>query len=166
MISFLLNLFFHNTIYIRFSAKNIFIRFVEKNRILQDQPIIAIEPDKKGKKVVAVGKEVSKVQQKNHPGISVHNAFEHPRTFVWEFELAEATLRYYIYKIVQRKILIFPTIILHPIEKTEGGITQIERRGLFELGSSIGGKEVYIWTGRNLSDLELTDRDFLKKNSI
>lgn len=153
---------FQNTIYIKFSSEKIHIRYVEKKETIDDEPVIAIKRDEKGDKVVAVGKEAREEKNKNPDDIKLYNAFKHPRTFVGSFEIAEAILRYFICKLIPRRMCVAPLVIFHPTENIEGGVTQIERRGLVELGSSIGGRRVYVWTGRNLTDRELLDETFLK----
>ncbi len=164
MISHLLGLIFKNTIYIKFSSKIISLRYVEKQRTIEEEPIIAIKNDKKRKRVVvAVGRDSKKVQLEDPVNVTILNAFKHPRTFLSNFEIAEATLRYFVCKIIQRNLLVTPIVIFHPTENIEGGLTQIERRGLQELGASIGARETFIWTGRSLTDDELTDKKFLKK---
>ena len=57
-----------------------------------------------------------------------------------------------------------PIIILHPTENLQGGITQIEYKALVELGASIGGRQVFVCTGRPLTNKELLDTAFLKKH--
>ena len=166
IVDFLFSIFGENTIYIKFSSELIHIRYAEKNRIIEEKPIIAVSKAKNRHIVVAVGKECDRAQSKDPSKIQVYNAFKHPRTFLSNFEFAEATLRYFINKIIQRKILIRPVIVLHPTEKLDGGITQIEFRGLMELGTSIGGKKVFIWKGHTLTNRELLDASFLKKHSL
>ena len=153
---------FKNTLYIKFSSKNISIRYVEKQTTIEEEPIIAIRNEIKSKKIIAVGIDSKRAQFKDPVNVTIHNAFKHPRTFLSNFEIAEATLRYFVYKIVQRNFLVKPIIIFHPTENIEGGVTQIERRGLRELGISVGARETYVWTGRLLTDGELTDKHFLK----
>lgn len=166
MITQILSKIFRNTIYIKFSSEQIQLQYVEKQEVLKDEPLIAIK--KKGSKniVVAVGKASKREHSKDPANVEIHNAFKHPRTFVSNFEIAEATLRYFVYKLVKRKMFITPLVIFHPTENIEGGVTQIERRGLIELGASIGARKTYIWTGRTLTDKELLDEDYLKQAEI
>jgi len=153
------------TIYIRFSPQLIHIHYAEKNQTIEEKPIIALCDNKKKKRqVVAVGNESAKIQAQDPAKIQIYNAFKHPRTFLSHFELAEATLRYFICKIGSRKIMLRPIIILHPTENLQGGITQIEYKALIELGVSIGGRQVFVWTGRPLTNKELLDTAFLKKH--
>ena len=49
---------------------------------------------------------------------------------------------------------------MHPLEKTEGGLTQIEVRALQELAAGAGAIEAHVWQGRELMDYELESRKF------
>ncbi len=166
IIDFLFNIFSKNTIYIKFSSNSIHIRYAERNRIIEEKPIIAIRKIKNKHIVVAVGKDSERAQAKDPSRVQVYNAFKHPRTFLSNYEFAEATLRYFICKIVHRKMLVRPIIIFHPTEKLDGGITQIEFRGLMELGTSIGGRKILVWKGHTLTHNELLDTSFLEKNCL
>lgn len=163
MISHLLGLNIKITIYIRFSSENIYIRYVEKQKTIEGEPLVAIKNGKKRNKVVAIGRDSIKAQFQDPVNVTIHNPFQHPRTFLSNFEIAEATLRHFVCKIFERKILVPPIVIFHPTENIEGGVTQIEFRALYELGVSIGAKETLVWTGRSLTDNELNDINFLKK---
>lgn len=162
MIPSFLSKIFRNTIYIKFSSEHIQLRYVETMKVLNDVPIIAIKKKGNKKIVAAVGKTSENARSKNPANVILHNAFKHPRTFVNDFEIAGATLRYFVCKLVQRKMFVTPIVIFHPTENIEGGVTQIERRGLIELGRCIGARKSYIWTGRTLTDKELLDESFLK----
>lgn len=167
MIDFLISIFFNHTVYIKMSSSNLYVRYVEKNRFIEERPFLAIKKGKNRKKrVVGFGNDATIAKSKDPETITVHNAFSHPRTFVSDFEVAEATLRQLLYLVVQRRIIVRPIVVLHPLEKLEGGITQIEFRGLMELGASIGGRKVYIWTGATLVDNDLLDKTFLEKNCL
>ena len=167
MIDFLISIFFNSTVYIKFSASTLFARYVEKKRIIEEKPLLAVKKGKKvGNRVVGFGKDASIAKSKDPENISVHNAFSHPRTFFSNFEVAEAALRHLIYMVIERRIIVRPIVVLHPLEKLEGGITQIEFRGLMELGESIGGRKVYIWTGHTLADNYLLNKQFLEENCL
>ena len=167
MIDFLISIFFNHTVYIKISSSKLLAWYVEKNRIIEESPLLAIQKGKNGKnRVVGFGKEATIAKSKDPGAITVHNAFSHPRTFVSDFEVAEATLRQLIYMVVQRRIIVRPIVVLHLLEKLEGGITQIEYRGLMELGESIGGRKVYIWTGATLAENDLLNKTFLEENCL
>ena len=166
IVDFLFSIFGKNTIYLKFSSELIHIRYAEKNKIIEEKPIIAISKSKNRHKVVAVGKESDRARSKDPLKIQTYNAFKHPRTFLSNFEFAEATLRYFITKIVSRKLLVRPIVVLHPTENLEGGITQVEFRALMELGTCVGGRKIYVWQGHTLTNRELLDPSYLEKNCL
>jgi rod shape-determining protein MreB and related proteins len=78
-----------------------------------------------------------------------------------DFEIAAITLRVLIIRSVSKMMMVRPTIILHPLEKVEGGLTQVEHKALLGLGATVGRK-VYVWTGRVLEREELLSLNFPK----
>jgi rod shape-determining protein MreB len=137
------------------------VNLVEKNRTIEDKPLVALTSGRKGKRIiVAVGSEAEIAQSKGGNSVTIHNGFDHPRSCVRDFEIAQSTLQYFITRVVDRKAFLRPIIILHPLERIEGGLTQIEYRGLRDLAVSAGAREAYIWTGRVLDLQELIKLDF------
>lgn len=167
MIDFLISIFFNSTVYIKFSASTLFARYVQKNRVVEERPFLAVKRGKNRRnRVVGFGKDTSIAKSKDPEIITVHDPFSNSRTFVSNFEVAENILRHLIYMVVQRRIIVRLFVVLHPLEKLEGGITQIEYRGLMELGECIGGRKVYIWTGSNLADNDLLSKKVLEGNCL
>jgi len=52
-------------------------------------------------------------------------------------------------------------ILLHPLERIDGGLTQIEERALQELALDSGASRALVWVGSALSDAEVIEK--LKK---
>jgi rod shape-determining protein MreB len=153
--------FFKNTLYIRIRSDLLSVSFVEQNRTIEEKPLVALASGPKAKRiVVAVGSEAQAASSTGNGSVTIHNAFDHPSSCVRDFEIAEATLRYFIRRVISKTILVRPIIIIHPLEKIEGGLTQIEYRGLRELAESAGAREVYVWTGRVLDHQELISLQF------
>lgn len=161
MLSWLINTFFKNTLYIKIKPDLLSVSLVEQNRTFEDKPLVALGTGRKGKRIiVAVGSEAEPAHSMCGDSVTIHNGFDHPRSCVRDFEIAQATIRYFINRVVNRKTLIRPIIIIHPLEKIEGGLTQIEYRGLLDLAVSAGAREAYVWTGRVLDPQELTKLQF------
>ena len=120
MIDSIINKFFKNTIYIEFSDELISVKHVETGNLIEDKPLLALKKSQKGKKIVyAVGSEVEQLQ--NDSTISIHNGFSHPRVCINDFEIAQATLMYFIRKVLNKKIMVRPIIIMHPQKDFQGG---------------------------------------------
>lgn len=161
---YILNRFFKYTIYIQFKSDWIRLTHVESGRILEDKPCMMIEENKKGhSRVIAVGKKAEKMVAENRKNHFLVNGFEHPRSCVGDFELCEALLRSLIRELIDRYVLIRPIIVMHPLEKIEGGITGVEKRGIAELAESVGARKAYVWVGHTLTNRELHTLSFLER---
>ena len=79
------------------------------------------------------------------------NPFSHPRMFVASFELAEKLLQYGISQLHTSGFRAAPRVIVHQLEKTEGGLTDIEDRVLRELALGAGAREVVIYLGPRIN---------------
>ena len=77
------------------------------------------------------------------------------RSFIGDFLLAEKVLQHGIYTIKQSFIKPAPRVIIHQLEKVEGGLIDIETRVLRELAVGIGARETHIHIGDRInSDVE------------
>ncbi|MFT7223082.1 MAG: rod shape-determining protein MreB [Cellvibrionaceae bacterium] len=100
--------------------------------------------------IEAIGNSV-KVLGKDK-GHKIVNHFSHPRLSVNDFQLAEKVLMHAIRVLHKNKLFApSPRIIVQPMEKLEGGITEIEKRVFRELCLGAGAREVFIHTGAELS---------------
>jgi rod shape-determining protein MreB len=46
-------------------------------------------------------------------------------------------------------------VVIHPLEKIEGGLSQVEERLFHELAVGAGASKVVVWAGAPLSDAEV-----------
>ena len=82
------------------------------------------------------------------------NPFSHPRTLLNHFSQAEAFIRACITDAIGNHLAkASPIVVIHPMEKLDGGLTQIERRAFLELGYGAGAREVHVHTGHPLSQV-------------
>ena len=164
---FLLNILGNSTIYVQFSSRFISVQHVENRVIVEGRPVVATKKVKNKDKIVAVEDEALQAQNRDSTNIHIQSGFEkHPRTVISNVELAAATLSYFIQKVMSKKALLRPVVVLHPTEKLDDGITQIEVKALTELGIQIGARKVYIWQGHTLTTREMRDSSFLEKKSL
>jgi rod shape-determining protein MreB len=54
-------------------------------------------------------------------------------------------------------------LVIHPLEKLEGGLTQVEAQVLEDLGYRVSAKKVFVWDGRELIDEEVLSLKFPPK---
>ena len=114
-----------------------------------DYPAIVIKSNDKGEKLISgVGKEASEKLQHNEIAI---NPFSHPRVLFSDFYVGEKLLQHTFKHLSNNKVLRpRPKVIIHPMEKTEGGLTMIEKRAFKELAIGAGAIAVKIHSGFEL----------------
>lgn len=149
-----------NTLYLRLQADLLHILHLESGRTFAEAPVLALRHDAKGQRVpLAVGNQALALD--GQTGVELVNGFRHPRTLLADFAVAEKTLQLLLRKIQPRALLQrAPTVIFHPLEQLEGGLTLSETRGFYELLTVAGARKVYIWTGRELERHELEHLHF------
>ena len=79
------------------------------------------------------------------------NPFSHPRMFVASFELAEKLLQYGISQLHTSGFRAAPRVIVHQLEKTEGGLTDIEDRVLREIALGAWARELVMYLGPRIN---------------
>ena len=123
----LTNLFkkFRTTLYVQIWEKRIKVTHIQTQKVYDQQPLVAIETNTKGKKIVAaLGNAARSFESKDNT--IVVNPFSHPRVLFSDFEIAEKLLQHIILTLSERKYFApSPEIVIHPMEKTEGGLTMI-----------------------------------------
>lgn len=133
---------------IELSEQRITMRRFDTHEHFEYEPWVAIE-EVKGKWVVkAIGKGAREL---DGPHVKIENPFSHPRSFVANFGLAEKVLQYGIAQVNTSKLPPSPRVVMHQLEKTEGGLTGIEDRVLRELALGAGAREVVVHIGAKVN---------------
>ncbi len=140
--------FFSNDLLFELSENKVSIKAFSSDMLFEEEPYIAIENTKKGEIIKAIGKDAKPLSA---PNIRVVNPFKHSRSFVSDFMCAEKILQHGIYTMHNSKIRPSPRVIVHQLEKTDGGLTDIEERVLRELAVGAGAREVVIYLGYKIN---------------
>ncbi|WP_246129180.1 rod shape-determining protein [Colwellia demingiae] len=136
---------FSNDLLVELSENKVSIKAFTSDMSFEEEPYIAIENTKKGEVVKAIGKNAKSLSA---PNIRVLNPFKHNRSFVADFMCAEKILQHGIYTMHNSPIIRpSPRVNIHQLEKTDGGLTDIEERVLRELAMGAGAREVVIYLG-------------------
>lgn len=147
-------------VYVRIGRDSIALRDVASGRTLEDSPVLAISKTKP-RRILAVGRSAEEFAARQRVPFELANGFDHPRLLLADFLLAEKTLRHFLHKLLEPKLVkISPTMVLHPLDKLDGGLTDVEIRALMELAAGAGAREAYVWIGRELQDQELRSGSF------
>lgn len=90
------------------------------------------------------------------------NPFSHPRTIFSDFTVGEKLIRHGLLSMIGGLggfTATSPALaIIHPLEKLEGGLTEIERRALKELGLGAGFRESLVYTGPELAIMGMSKK--------
>ena len=144
-------------VYVRVRAGELWVRHVTAGREWRDEPLVAIGKSG-GAKILAVGAEARRVAMHAPGEVVLANGFEHPRSLLADFTVAEKTLQHALREVFRGAWMRpAPILVVHPLERLEGGLTQVERRAWAELGTAAGARLVAIWVGRELADSEVRD---------
>ncbi len=85
--------------------------------------------------------------------------FSTQRLLIGEFTRAEALMKKGFKEVGKRGLFaVSPIVLMHPLEKVEGGLSQVEERVFTELALGAGAADVMVWTGNVLSDLEVLNK--------
>ena len=84
-------------------------------------------------------------------------SFSHQRSLVGDFTIAQALLKELVAE-AKQGFSLKTEILIHPMERVEGGLTQIEERVFRELCAGAGASRVAVWVGAPLSDAQVLEK--------
>lgn len=140
-----------STVYVQIWENRIKVVDVISGVSFDEPPLVAIESTEKGQKtIVAVGNEVKSMSPSE--SIEIVNPFLHPRALINDFIVAEKVLQHAFHLTLGKKFISpAPAVVIHPMDKTEGGLTMIEKKAFRELALGAGAREVELYLGSELS---------------
>jgi len=131
----------------------------QREKELEIAASIAIKTENKPV-VVAIGDDCKK--QLGH-NVQVIKPFSHPRSIIAEFEAAEKIIQHMLKTFANGSLITAtPSVVVHPMEKVEGGLTQIEIRAFNELAYGAGARQALVIEGDELNKISF-DFEKLKK---
>jgi rod shape-determining protein MreB len=86
--------------------------------------------------------------------LSAESPFSTRRLLIGNFTVAQTLLKKGL-KMVMGKQFFAPAFVMHPIEKLDGGLSQVEERVLRDLAIIAGAQKVVVWIGPELTDDEV-----------
>jgi rod shape-determining protein MreB len=145
-------------VYIQLSPERITLRNARTGLSISEVQEVALA-SQPSTRIVGIGSEARAHQ--SDPAVKVVNPFAHPRSIVSDFSVGEQLVKLLLRRMLGRSIFsLSPRIVMHPLGEYEGGYTQIEIRALRELALGAGARQVVVWEGRELSELELLAWEF------
>lgn len=145
-----LKAFFSSTVYVQLREDRIKIINIDTQAVYDQLPYIAIDASHPKQRVIrAVGADAYNLRLDK--SLDVSNPFSHPRLLVGSFEKAEKVLMQGMREVLSSKLLTpNPIVIIHPMEKLEGGVADIECKMYRELALGAGAWKVHIHVGKEL----------------
>ena len=147
---------------VELSENRITMQKFATGQFIEIEPWIALEGAKGKEKIKAIGREAKSL---SGPTIQTTNPFSHARSFIGNFMLAEKILQHGVFIIHGSKLRAAPRVIMHQLEKTEGGLSDIEERVLRELAIGMGAREVLLHTGSKINVRTQSYDDFKAKSN-
>ena len=85
--------------------------------------------------------------------------FTTQRMLIGDFTAAAHALKQALKEIVKGRIFsVAPHVLMQPLEKMEGGLSEIEDRIIREIAIGAGASKVVVWVGSELSDSQVTEK--------
>ena len=85
--------------------------------------------------------------------------FTTTRLLIGQFVAAEKTLKDALKQIATGRLFApSPSVVMHPLELIEGGLSEIEERILQEVAIGAGAGKAVVWVGHELSDSEVKEK--------
>ena len=145
-------------IYIQISPEKLTLKNIRSGEVISEIPEVAIAYDQKTR-IVGTSKEA--ISHQSNPSVKILNPFAHPRTLVSDFTVAEQLVKVMVSRLLGSSIFAMsPKIVFHPLGDPAGGFTQVELRAFREMAYGAGASRVVVWTGRALTDQEITSGKF------
>ena len=156
--------FLSNDLYIQVWEDRLKISRLNSSETFDEEPLMALKNNAKGERiVVGIGTKVKGLASNETDNIV--NPFKHPRLLVDDFQVAQKILMHGIRELHKSKWFSpSPRIIFHPMEKLDGGVTDIEERVYQELCAGAGAREILLHIGEVLPAYNF-DYDKFKRES-
>ncbi len=137
---------FGTTVYVQIWSDRIRLVDLHTGKVFEDEPVLIIDKSKTGAaSVVGMGRAARSRADLN---CEAATPFSHPRVLLSDFAAGEKLLKLAIESLLPKRVFRpAPFVILHPMEKTEGGLTMIEDRAFRELSLCAGARAVMIYEG-------------------
>jgi len=130
---------FSNDLAIDLGTANTLVYARDKGIVLSEPSVVAVKMEQGGiNRIVAVGTDAKKMLGRTPENITAIRPLRDG--VIADFEATEAMLKYFIFKVHQRRTFVRPKVIVC----VPSGITQVEKRAVKESSEAAGAREVYI----------------------
>lgn len=141
----------NSILYVQIWAHRLQISHRKKGITFDEDASLIVTTDSKGQEIVAcIGDAVRNYISTTK--YTIIKPFSHPRSLISDFYAAEKILQHAVKTSLSGEFLaLSPLIIIHPMEKLEGGLTQVEKRAFQELAQGAGARECIVHEGNEIN---------------
>lgn len=130
---------FSNDMAIDLGTANTLVYVRGRGVILSEPSVVAVKKDlKRGPRIVAVGMDAKKMLGRTPDNIEAIRPMKDG--VIADFEVTEAMLKHFIFRIHRRRFLVKPRIVVC----VPSGITQVEMRAVQDAAKAAGAREVFL----------------------
>ncbi len=130
---------FSNDMAIDLGTANTLVYVRGRGVLLSEPSVVAVKHDmRRGPRIVAVGTDAKRMLGRTPDNIKAIRPMKDG--VIADFEVTEAMLKHFIFKIHHRRFLVKPRIVIC----IPSGITQVEMRAVRDAAMSAGAREVYL----------------------
>ena len=131
------------TLYVQIWENRIKVSDVNSTNVFDEKPLVELDTTNKNKiRVTKFG---------NEAGTNAVNPFSHPRVLLSDFGVGEKLLQLIFNRMLDNHFFSpQPAVVIHPMVKTEGGLTDVEIRAFRELCLGAGARDVVVYVGKPL----------------
>ncbi len=130
---------FSNDMAIDLGTANTLVYVRGRGVVLSEPSVVAVKTDlRHGSRVVAVGSDAKKMLGRTPDTIQAIRPMKDG--VIADFEVTEAMLKHFIFKLHRRRFLVKPRIVVC----IPSGITQVEMRAVRDAAKSAGARKVYL----------------------
>jgi len=131
--------FFSSDLGIDLGTANTLIYMNDKGIVLNEPSVVAISEEERGhKEILAVGEEAKKMLGRTPGNIQAIRPLKDG--VIADFEVAEAMIKYFIQKVLNRRAFTFPQVVIC----VPSGSTAVERRAIQESAEVCGARKVFL----------------------
>ncbi len=140
---------FSNDLLVEIRENQLRVSSFSGDELFDENPLIAIEKIQEKSMILEIGSKAASITGVN---VEVVNPFSHPRLMISNFTYAEKVLLHAIRSLFAARFFApSPRVIIHQLEKNEGGLTEVEERVLRELALGAGAREVVVYSGSKVN---------------
>lgn len=148
--------FLDNVLYVQVSALQLRVLNLSTGAEFNEAPFIATElagHNGRRLKIKAIGVQAQALI--NDFGIEVVNPFVHPRLLIANFPRAEMVMTHAFKQVCRSRVFSpSPRVVVQPMERLEGGLTDVEARAFREMCLGAGAREVVVYVGAPLTSAQ------------